>query len=74
MDETLLNKHRLSDRIFYALQLAVEQRDIQTAEALLKSLELSMTRNSGGGEFVERREYPPEVEVVLKKLNEIKSE
>lgn len=74
MDETLLNKHRLSDRIFYALQLAVEQRDIQTAEALLKSLELSMTRNSGGGEFVERRDYPPEVEVVLKKLHDIKCE
>jgi len=33
---------------------------------------LSMTRNSGGGDFVERRDYPPEIEEVLKKLRELK--
>lgn len=68
----LLNSNRLSDRIFCALQLAVEQKDINTADTLLNALELSMTRNSGGGEFVERRDYPPHVEALLKRLKELK--
>lgn len=72
MDETLLNKARLSDRIFYALSLAIEQRDIKIADALVLALELSMTRNTGGGEFVERRDYPPEIERALDKLSEMK--
>ena len=73
MEELSLNKHRLSDRIFYALQLAIEQKDTQLSEALVRVLELSMTRNSGGGEFVERRDYPPEVEAVLQKLRTMKN-
>lgn len=72
MEESNLSKYRLSDRIFYALQLAVEQKDIKIADALVSALELSMTRNSGGGEFVERRDYPPEVEAVLVRLRDIK--
>lgn len=72
MEELSLNKYRLSDRIFYALQLAIEQKDTQLSEALVRVLELSMTRNSGGGEFVERRDYPPEVEAVLQKLRTLK--
>ncbi len=59
MDETQLNKARLSDRIFHALKLAIEQSDTKLADALVHALELSMTRNTGGGEFVERRDYPP---------------
>ncbi|HNQ92646.1 MAG TPA: hypothetical protein PKI93_06915 [Alphaproteobacteria bacterium] len=73
MEDLALNKHRLSDRIFYALQLAIEQKDAQVADTLVNALELSMTRNSGGGEFVERRDYPPEVESVLKKLRALKN-
>lgn len=72
MDDEALNKHRLSDRIFYALCLAIDQRDIAVADTLLHALDQSMTRNSGGGEFVERRDYPEEVEKVLEKLREIK--
>lgn len=67
-----LSIQRLSDRIFFALELAVEQKSIAIADALVNALELSMTRNSGGGEFVERRDYPPEIENVLKKLRELK--
>lgn len=74
MEDLALNKHRLSDRIFYALQLAIEQKDTQLSEALVKALELAMTRNSGGGEFVERRDFPPEVETVLQKLRTLKSD
>lgn len=72
MDETNLNKHRLSDRIFYALQLAVEQKDGHVADALVHVLELTMTRNSGGGEFVERRDFPKEVEALLDKARSLK--
>ena len=72
MDETNLNKHRLSDRIFYALKLAVDQKDGQVANALVSVLELSMTRNSGGGEFVERRDFPRDVEALLDEARALK--
>ncbi len=74
MDETQLNKARMSDRIIYALKLAIEQRDSKIADALVSALELAMTRNTGGGEFVERRDYPPEVEKELLKLRDIKKD
>lgn len=74
MDETLLNKSRLSDRIFYALSLAIEQEDVKLSDALVLALELSMTRNTGGGEFVERRDYPPEIEKALDRLRELKKQ
>ncbi len=67
------NKDRLSDRILFALEMALEQEDLPLAEALNKALDLSMTRNAGGGEFVERRDYPREIEIMLKKLRELKS-
>lgn len=72
MDETLLNKTRLSDRIIYAIKLAIDQKDVKIADMLVSALELAMTRNTGGGEFVERREYPPEFEKELEKLRDIK--
>jgi len=63
---------RLSDRILYALELSIEQEDISIAEALVRALELAMTRNTGGGEFVERRDYPPEIREAMDRLREIK--
>lgn len=72
MDETNLNKYRLSDRVFYALKLAVEQKDAHVANALINVLELAMTRNSGGGEFVERRDFPKEVEALLDEARSLK--
>lgn len=74
MDGITLNAHRLSDRIAFALELALVQKDIRIADVLVNALELSMTRNSGGGDFVERRDYPPEMEALLKRLKEIKAE
>lgn len=58
IDDSTLSKTRLSDRIFFALQLANDQKDIQTATILVSALDMAMTRNAGGGEFVERRDYP----------------
>lgn len=66
------NKDRLSDRILFAIELALEQEDLELAEALNKSLELSMTRNTGGGEFIERRDYPKEIEQAIEKLRALK--
>jgi len=64
---------RLSDRILFALELALHQEDVAISEQLLKALDLAMTRNTGGGEFVERRDYPPEIEIAMNELVKIKS-
>ncbi|MEZ5814953.1 MAG: hypothetical protein R3E13_09615 [Alphaproteobacteria bacterium] len=59
---------RLSDRILSALELALEQEDLKISEILTRALEQAMTRNTGGGEFIERRDYPPEIEKAMDKL------
>ena len=65
-------KIRLSDRILSALELALEQNDVKIAEYLTSAMELSMTRDTGGGEFIERRDYPPEIEKAMDKLEALK--
>lgn len=65
---------RLSDRILSALELALEQGDIEIAEQLARAIDLAMTRSAGGGEFVERRDYPAEMEDALKKLAELREQ
>lgn len=68
MEQSEKDKIRLSDRILSALQLSLEQDDLKISETLTKALEMAMTRNTGGGEFVERRDYPPEIEEAMDKL------
>ncbi len=68
VDNKEKDKIRLSDRVLSALQLALSQNDLKVSELLLRALELSMTRNTGGGEFIERRDYPPEMEDAMDKL------
>lgn len=65
--------YRLSDRILFALELALAQEDDAISEVLVKALEMAMTRNTGGGEFIERRDYPPEIEDALNRLDEIRA-
>lgn len=65
---------RLSDRILFALELALEQDDLPIAEALARALEMAMTRNTGGGEFVERRDYPPAMEAAMDKLSVLRQQ
>ena len=72
MDLSERSKIRLSDRILSALELALEQDDLKVAELLTSAMELSMTRNTGGGEFIERRDYPPEIEKAMDKLKALK--
>ena len=68
-----LSHERMSDRILYALELAIEQEDIEIAEDLKLALEKAMTRNTGGGMFVERRDYPERIRKALDRLRELKS-
>lgn len=63
---------RLSDRILYALQLALEQNDLRLSEMLNAALEESLTRKAGGKGFVERREFTAEYEAVMLKLNDLR--
>lgn len=65
---------RLSDRILFALELALEQGDLAISELLTRGVEMSMTRNTGGGEFVERRDYPADLEEAMKKLSVLKEQ
>lgn len=64
--------NRLSDKILEALQVALKQEDVLIAQILTDALEMSMTRNTGGGEFIERRNYPKEVEDAMAKLRALK--
>jgi len=72
MGEFTKNKDRLSDRILFAIELALQQQDIEISETLNKALELSMTRSTGGGEFVERRDYPRDIEKAIDSLRDLK--
>lgn len=67
-----LEYKRLSDRILFAFELAVEQEDLDIAEALMKALDKAITRSSGGKEFVERRELAPEYQVAIAQFEELK--
>lgn len=72
MSQKDMHSSRLSDRIFCALELAIEQGDLAVAENLLSALELSMTRTAGGGEFVERRNYPAELVEIQDRFDVLK--
>ncbi len=67
-----INMARLSDRILFALQLALEQEDAQVAKTLTAALEISMTRNTGGNDFVERRDYSKDIEDAMERLSEMR--
>lgn len=65
---------RLSDRILSALELALEQDDLKISDMLTSALEMAMTRNTGGGEFIERRDYPPEIENAMSRLSALRDQ
>lgn len=72
MDNREKDRIRLSDRILSALELSLNQEDLKISELLVRALELSMTRNTGGSEFIERRDYPPEIEKAMDMLYELR--
>jgi hypothetical protein len=68
-----LEYKRLSDRILFALELAVEQDDLSIADHLVSAMEQAITRATGGEGFVERRELAPEYDAVLSQYDELKA-
>ena len=68
-----LEYKRLSDRILFAFELAIEQQDIDIADALMKALDKAITRSAGGKEFSERRDLAPEYQAALSQYEELKS-
>lgn len=68
-----LEYKRLSDRILFALELAVEQGDLGIADALVSAMEQAATRATGGKDFIERRELAPEYDAVLSQYDELKA-
>ena len=63
---------RLSDLILEAMHLALDQKDVAIAELLSRAMEMSLTRNAGGRNFIERRDLSKDVEVAIEKLGELR--
>lgn len=56
------NLRRLSDKILAAFNQACEQKQVETAEHLLRALELSLTRYGGQNASDKRSQLGPVVE------------
>lgn len=69
-----LEYKRLSDRILFALELAVEQGDLGIADNLVSAMEQAITRATGGKDFAERRELAPEYDAVLSQYDDLKAD
>ncbi len=63
---------RLSDLVTQAMRLALDQKDVAIADILSRALEMSLTRNAGGRDFLERREMSDEVNKALDDLIALK--
>ena len=63
---------RLSDLVTQAMRLALDQKDVAIADILSRALEMSLTRNAGGRNFIERRELSDEIDKALDDLIALK--
>ena len=64
---------RLSDKILEALNLALDQEDFSISEQLMNALELSLTRNAGGAEFTERRDFSDEMDNAMTRFDALRA-
>lgn len=62
-----VDERRLGDRILHALDLALEQEELEIAEHLARALEEAMTRFGGSG-ATERRDVPEAILTALDRL------
>ena len=74
MSTTPVTHERLADKILKAFEMALDQKDVAISDLLGKALEMSLTRNSGGKKFVERRDLADEVQAALEKWDELRSQ
>ena len=58
---------RLGDRILAALDLAIDQQELEIAEQLWRALELALSRY-GGPDAFEKRDPPSRLDAVLDRL------
>jgi hypothetical protein len=72
MDSKQRSDIRLGDRILSALELALDQGDLKISELLASALDLTLTRNITPEGYVERRDYPPELEKAMIHLDELR--
>lgn len=68
-----LEYKRLSDRILFAFELAVEQEDLNIANHLMQAMETAITRTAGGKDFTERRELAPEYQAAITQYEDLKA-
>lgn len=73
MPQDTTSNARLSDVILVGLNMAIAQKDTATADILLRALEVSLTRYSGGPNFTERRTYPPAITEAIAALEALKN-
>jgi hypothetical protein len=74
MPERIMNQtRRLSDRILAALELALEQGNLEAAEHLKLALEEVMTA-FGGPESTDQRDLPPTLIEALDRLEALRRE
>lgn len=66
------NDRRLGDRILHALDLALEQHDLDVAEHLALALELTLTR-FGGPDAVEKRPPPAALDSAFERLTALRA-
>jgi len=62
---------RLGDRILSALELSLEQNELEIAECLARALELSLTRFGGPG-VVEKRDAPEGLDAAFARLEALR--
>lgn len=70
-----LEYKRLSDRILFAFELALEQKDLKIAGHLMQALEESLNRTAPNGQkYTERRDTAPEYEAAMEEYDALKAE
>jgi hypothetical protein len=62
---------RLCDRIMHALDLALEQKELEASELLWRSLEIVLTRFGGPG-AVEKRDPPSDFDSLQARLQALR--
>lgn len=67
------DERRLGDRILHALELALDQRDLETSELLCKALETALTRFGGAG-AVDKRPVPESILTAFDRLDHLRHE
>lgn len=64
-------ERRLGDRILHALELALDEEDLEVSEHLARALEETLTRFGGAGR-TERRDVPPGMLEAFERLDRLR--